>query len=226
MLNRLRGTWPAIAAAAALLVGGAVLLSTRLGQPEPSPAPTPTPAISVVAGDLTIFGEGDAGPARDELVAVLTDVYERAFLPPIPVPTPPAPDATPPPGPPPRPPLEELFTSRAGSVAAGNDTFRPAPDERITRGVLTFTGLLTVDEHSSAQALLDVDLDAHGFVERDRDETPDPDAAPPAVRLRQVGQLLLVHTEAGWRVAGFDLRLEADRQIGPARPRASARWMP
>ncbi len=227
-LITLRGTWPIIIAAVVLLAGGATLLSTRLGSPEPSPAPTPMPAISAVAGELDIFPEADAGAARDELSDVLTAVYERAFLPPIPAPTPPADDATPAPGPTPRPPVEELFTAQAGSVVARNDAFRPAPDERITRGLVTFSGLLTVSEEGSAQVLLDVDLEAHGFLEETGDRpTPDPDTPAPAVRLRQIGQLLLVRSEAGWRVAGFDLSLEADRQqTGRAEPRASSRWMP
>jgi hypothetical protein len=208
---------------------------TRSG-PKPASQPTPAPAVAPVPAELrTVPGVSDAARARAgaELGAVLKDLYERAFLPPLPAPK--AAKAkgklrspTPKPTPVPRPPPGELFTDDARTALEANaDAFRPGPQATITRGTVTFSGVATMDGESATSALLSVSFAGGGAL---RPLVGDPlGVTPRTLRARQTGQLLLQRTASGWRVAGFDVQLTIERLVlaSPSPPtQARARWMP
>lgn len=205
-------------AAFGLAVGVLVCTACRSGAPQ-SKRPAPPPAQIVArAGDLQtlpdVAAETKAAIAAD-LSALLSGVYERALLPPLP-PASPRPGRTP--GPPvARPPFGELFTAAARSAAESvPDAFAAGPGATVRRGTVDFGGVVTVQDGTPVEALLTVDLRADGrLAERRSSSVP--------LRLRQSGRLLCVRTESGWLVAGFDVELTAERAIPGATPTASPR---
>lgn len=217
----------ALAAATSVLATGCFA-----GAPQPTPRPTPVPVILVLPGELrTVPAAPDPVVARlrDEVAAFLSDLYSRGFLPPLPPPRPPPPkkDASPAPTPTaiPRPPVGELFTD-AARAALPPEVFSVEAGATVGHGTLSFAGFGVVEGDTPTSALLSVDLGASGrVIVGDAVHTP---RAERALRVRQTGQLLLVRTPAGWRVAGFELSLAGRREEpgATATPMAAVRYMP
>lgn len=226
-----------VAALVVLLMGAAYLTTRIVSTPTPTPAPTPVPRITAAAGELRTHPE-----VRDEVRAVvaselesfLTDLYERAFLPPLPAPTPdPEAPSSPAPTPIPRPPTRELFTQDAGAALTGSqDAYRTRPREELFRGEVAFRGIAIIEGEAVTDALVDVTFEADGRIQI---EPPDPDEGKLGryhdMRFRQSGRLQLVRTPEGWRVSGFDVELRAEELIPPSpEPEAAvsrtieARW--
>lgn len=232
------GIVSAVVALASLVVGGA-LLGTRLArEPAPTPVPTPEPWVTADAGDLRTHPEVPQEVHErlaSELEAFLVDLYERAFLPPLPAPTP-SPDApaSPAPTPVPRPPVADLLTSEAAkALADSKDVYGTGRRETVFRGAVTFGGIVTVQGEGGTDAILDVAFEAQGRLEV---EPPDPEEGELGryhdMRLRQSGRIQAVRTADGWRISGFDVELRAEELV-PASPgpeaatsrAAEARWM-
>ncbi len=228
-------------AALVVLVGGLAYLGTRVvGGPAPTPVPTPEPVVMAAAGDLRAHPEvPEEIRARiaSELESFLTDLYERAFLPPLPAPTP-APEEDPPspaPTPVPRPPVGALFTQEAGTALADSaNVYGTAPRETVFRGEVAFDGIVTVQGQGATDALVNVTFDGRGRLEI---EPPDPDEDELGryhdMRLHQSGWLQAIRTAEGWRISGFDIRLRSEELVPPSPgPEAApsraieARWMP
>lgn len=246
---RTRRHWavPAATATAVLLVAAAALFQTGvIGGPTPTPTPTPVPLVKASANKIrTIPKSSKKVQTRiaDGITTFLDDLYERAFLPPFPPPTPgpeEAEPASPLPTPIPRPPIGELFTKDARKALGSSDgIFRPRPDGRIFRGRVTFRGVTSLDGKNRAQtALLAVTFEASGEFEVGAPTEPAEELVEVlGLRLTQKGQLYLIRTNKGWRVAGFDLTLREREEVPPASPSpgaeaarphrvAQARWMP
>jgi hypothetical protein len=168
--------------------------------------------VKAVAGEIRTLPESpDAVRKRisDDLAGLLGDAYARAFLPPIVVSTSPRPKT---PAPTARPPLGDLFTDEARATLPP-DTFAPGENVSVTRGTVRFTGVATVEGDAPGSALVSVDFEAAGLL---RPAPGDPlGMRRRPVRLKQTGQLLCLRTEAGWRIAGYDVRLTVERQVVP-----------
>lgn len=228
-----------IVALLALLAGVALLAPRVLRDPTPTPVPTPKPLVTAAGGDLRAHPEvPEEIRARiaSELEGFLTDLYERAFLPPLPAPTPaPEDPPSPAPTPVPRPPIGDLFTGEAGTALAdAPNVYGTAPRETVFGGEVTFDGIVTVQGEGATDALLNVAFDGRGRIEI---EPPDLEEGELGryhdMRLHQVGWLQAIRTAEGWRVSGFDIRLRSEELVPPSPgPEAApfraieARWMP
>lgn len=222
------GTRLTIGAALLVLFAGLGFLGSRILEgPAPTPVPTPRPFLDAESGELRAHPDvPDEIRTRvtSELEDFLTELYERAFLPPLPAPTP-GPDdpASPAPTPVPRPPTTALLTEQAAAALGGSPgVYRPAPREAIFRGTVTFDGITVVQGAGATDALLDVTFEARGRLEV---EAPDLEEGELGryhdLRLEQTGELQLIRTADGWRVSGFDLELRSEELI-PASPRPEA----
>lgn len=218
----------------AVLVVGIAFVGGGRGDPvELPPPPTPPPIITAEAGTLETVPKASAeviGRTRTELTGALTDIYERAFLPPLPPPeSSPTPEGTPPPPTPiPRAPAADYFLDPArAALDAADGLFAPSPSTTIRQGRLSFSGVGTLDGDQPNAFLLEVSFEATGERAPPYDRpTPAPTPTPtPELRLTQEGLLYLVRTKDGWRVAGFDLSLGEEVEVGRAAI-AAARWMP
>lgn len=178
------------------------------------PDATPRAELTTTAGDLRIFPEASdevRGRITTEINELLGRLYRRGFLPAA------APRTSPTPSPAP---LQELFTEQAGVAATASiAAFQAQPDERVSRGTVTFDGVVTVEQDAGVSGLLTVQLSANGSL-------APPSGASRSLRLTQTGQLYVVHTDAGWRIGGFDLKLDVETRGTSSSPQAAARWMP
>lgn len=133
---------------------------------------------------------------------MLIDLYSRGFLPPIGV----RGRTTPHPTPRSRAPLSDLFTEDArASLEAHRDAFSPGGGMTVSSGTIGWSGVVTADGDSPTSALVTVDFTATGRSDDSR-----------GARVHHTGQLYCVRTQSGWRVAGFDVRLSAERLRAPA----------
>lgn len=222
-----------------LTAGIAIWRIQASGAPEPTPRPTPVPHIRIAAGELRTVPEGSAdarGEIVSELEAFFVDLYERAFLPPLPAPTPaPKDPPSPAPTPIPRPSAAELFTAEAAAALADSeDVYGTGPRETVFRGEVTFDGIATVPGEQATDILLEVSFDGRGRIEI---EPPDPEEGELGryhdLRLHQTAQLRLSRSPEGWRISGFDVELRVEELVPPSPgPEAAtlraieARWMP
>jgi hypothetical protein len=177
---------------------------------QPKPKRAQSPVVRATQGEIRTLPERPAARATAvrELSAMLIDLYSRGFLPPIGV----RGSMTPRPTPRSRAPLADVFTDEAGaSLEAHRDAFSPGAGVTVATGTIGWSGIVTADGDSPTSALVTVDFTATGRSDEAR-----------GVRVRQTGQLYCVRTQSGWRVAGFDVRLSAERLSAPA-PGASPR---
>ncbi|MGH7858537.1 MAG: hypothetical protein ACREQY_14530 [Candidatus Binatia bacterium] len=208
MSTRLKRFLPAAVIAA--VVALAVVIVPLVSLDRPPPEPTPEPGVSVTVGETTFVP--DAPPeVRDAVTAELSrfaeTLYERAFVAPEVLP-----EATeaPEPSPSPEERIADLFTEPARSALHDRpEVFDPGPTV-VGNGRVSIAGAVTLRDNAPTEALLEVDFTATG---RAADET--------LVDIHQLGQLFCVRTEAGWRVGGFDLHIEAEPVPSPS-PTAEA----
>ncbi|HVE90867.1 MAG TPA: hypothetical protein VNE62_01000 [Actinomycetota bacterium] len=213
------------------LVTVAALLGLRPEDGPQRPRPTPQPAIPATAREPLGVLEGTTDAVRDiqtsELSALLTDLYQRAFLPPLPPPAATAAKRTgPPPTPVPRPDPAELVTQEAQPAFASGRTAFASGDATVRDGRVSFAGMVLTEQDRGVTALLEVEFTGTGSV-------PVAGTAVRPLRLRQAGQLYCIRTDQGWRLGGFDVQLTAEREVPPPSAKAPApravalaRWMP
>ena len=167
-------------------------------KPGPSPAPG---ARGIVAAQGPLRFVPDPGPSRRataaEISRFLHGFYAEVFLPPRVEPT-----TTPTPQPAAR--LARFFTARArAALNAHPDVFTPDGRVSIDNGRVSFDGLVTMSGRRPAQAFLSLAFTGRGSVRR----TP--------VVVSQKGSVLLLRSEQGWLIGGFDLKL-AEASVTPS----------
>jgi hypothetical protein len=156
------------------------------------PEPTPTPGIAVAHGPLRFVP--DPGAARRTTAADITRFLGR-FYNALFTSRQPEPDATPTPKPSVR--LAQFFAARArATVDAHADVFEPGTGVDVNRGRLSFDGVVTMAGRRPSQAFLAIRFTGMGETRG----TP--------VVLTHRGNVLLIHSEQGWLISGFDLKLD------------------
>ena len=183
---------PLAALATAVVALAVAVVPLVLLRPRASQAPT-SPKLDAVALKVVAVprvAEAVLQGVDGELAGFLKSVYEEAFItgPPSPAPAPsalPSSAAR----------IAGRFTRSArGALEAHPEVFDPA-GTYVTSGRLTFEGVVTFDKNTPRTALLHVDLEASGTMRG------------AVVRVAQAGNLVLNRSTAGWRIAGFDLKL-------------------
>lgn len=233
------GIASAIVALVVLAVAGALVGTRIVGGPAPTPVPTPEPRLMARAAGLRTHPEVPQElheQLTSELESFLVDLYERAFLPPLPPPTPaPEAPASPVPTPIPRPPVADLFTAEAAAALADSESvYGTGRRETVFRGDVAFAGIVTVQGEGATDALLNITFDGRGRIEIEPADLEEGELGRyHDMRLHQSGRVQAIRTAEGWRISGFDLALRADELI-PATPApeaaayraARARWTP
>jgi hypothetical protein len=185
-------TLAVFAVAAALAIAVVVALTN---QDEPAAQPTATPGIVATAKELALVPPVSDEVQRTitrEIGVLLTELYERAFVPEAatrtPAPTGEVSASSR---------IDSLFTRKAAEALRKDpDVWERAADFAIGRGRVTFGGLATLEGSKPVQALLEVEFEATGTPEQ---------RVSPVVRVRQKGTVLLVYSSDRWFVDGFDL---------------------
>lgn len=168
------------------------------------PLPTP-PAVGSVTPKLTVALEflGETTPERrallsNELGVFLADFYGRAFLAdsgsPQEVGAEPSDSTTIP-----RPDSGGLVSPEAHPAFIANRPTFAADGIRIYEGTVSFRGVVTATNDAAFGATVGVVFEGLGNVERELER---------AASIYQFGSLRLISTPEGWRIAGFDLKLE------------------
>jgi hypothetical protein len=160
---------------------------------KPRPAQrTAARGITAVAGQfgiVPIVGTVERRAIKADLAAFLRTLYEDAFL---------STNGGAAASPSPSPQIEKFFAPRArAALASRPDVFSPGTGVDVLNGQVTFNGVVTTVGHKPTRAYLNVLFVGNGSVRT----TP--------VRISQDGQLLLLRSEQGWLVAGFDVKLKA-----------------
>lgn len=217
-----------IAAGAALVLVLAVVVLFAPSRRGTSLAPLPgPPKVGAVTPRLTTQLQfiGDVSPERatalsNELGVFLADFYGRAFLaettdpavdpassgkavgaesPPVDAASPAALNASPAdPG--------TLVATGAKDAFSVSVSVFDSDAIRIFEGTVSYRGLVTADNQTAFGAFLGVVFEGIGHVESDPGL---------AATVHQFGTLRLVATPEGWRVAGFDVKLETRVQAPP-----------
>lgn len=214
------------AGAIALAALTGILLRTVAEPPQPDPTPPP-PSISTLPTGLRTVPEVSPEVrlrAEAEFERFLSELYEDAFPPRGPQTAESSPAS-----------VAGQFTERAAQAFAGTGgIFALGERERVLQGLVRFGGVVTMDGDRPSSALLDVTFVASGQLEPPGPdsaglESPREDEPPRMIELRQTAELLLVPTPDGWRIAGFDARLQVDTGIpimrrAPERQAAGSWW--
>ena len=191
-IGRLTLTVIAVAAVALAVV----VVPPLLTRPRPT-RPSPRPGVATIPGSLQIVP--DPGAPRREAVttsvrAFLQTLYETAFVNGTRVSPSPSPSAAA------EVPsmLTPLFTAAAvRALSAQPGVFDPGNGVNVSNGRLDFAGVISMTGPRPVQAFLEVGFTGSGASHG----TP--------VTVTQRGTVLLVHSEQGWLVGGFDVKLEA-----------------
>jgi len=189
-----RFTLAVFAVAVALAIAVFVALTQR--EKEPVAQPQATPGIVATAKELALVPPVSDDVQRTitrDIGELLTELYERAFVPEATMQTPAPTGETSPSSR-----IDSLFTRKAAEALRKDpDVWERAADLAIGRGRVTFGGLATIEGAKPVQALLEVDFEATGTPEQ---------RVSPVVRVRQEGTILLVYSSDRWFVDGFDLQ--------------------
>lgn len=192
-----------IAAVLAVVVVPIVLLDS---DEQRDAEPTPTPGVVAAAGEIRTIPQLDADTKSNVvagLARALVELYGRAFV------TDERDDDTPEsPEPTPATRVDDLFTEKArDALRRDPNVFRLVEDLDVGSGRVTFGGVVTLEGSKPIHAALEIEFVA--------DALPTGRTAP-AVRLRQLGTLLLVARPDGWRVAAFDVAFSTRPQTSPS----------
>ncbi len=180
----------------AVCLASIVLLMFAAGCVKETVDEPPSRSVAVKAGAISFVPNLPVGRRSElgaQMTAFLGTLYKRAFIRPRPAGPTPLPgtfstvDA-----------LTPLFATPARpALRAHAGTFTLGPHLDLLNGVVAYSGGVTT-QGKVTTALLNIRFDGSGSRA---------DEATPVILVAQSGTMLLQHTEAGWFVREFDLKL-------------------